>query len=182
MATVLVTGPTRSGKSQWAEQLAAQTHQPVVYLATALQRDDDPEWNARIRQHQQRRPPDWQTVEVHRDIGPSLLTCPPSSCCLVDSLGTWVANQLEQDPESWQTEVDHFLTVLEEPERRVILVAEEVGWGVVPAYPMGRLFRDRLGELCQQVGSRAEAIYLVVAGYALDLKRVGQSIHPSLHP
>ena len=52
-------------------------------------------------------------------------------------------------------------------------MAEETGWGVVPAYPMGRLFRDRLGQISRRVGTMANAVYLVVAGYALDLRQLG---------
>jgi adenosylcobinamide kinase/adenosylcobinamide-phosphate guanylyltransferase len=58
----------------------------------------------------------------------------------------------------------------------VILVSEETGWGVVPAYPLGRLFRDRLGTLTRQVGTVAGAVYLVVAGYAVDVKALGKEV------
>jgi len=58
----------------------------------------------------------------------------------------------------------------------VILVSEETGWGVVPAYPLGRKFRDRLGYLTRQVGAVADPVYLVVAGYAVDLRLIGTAI------
>jgi adenosylcobinamide kinase / adenosylcobinamide-phosphate guanylyltransferase len=97
-------------------------------------------------------------------------------CLLVDSLGTWLANGLDQEEATWQATVLVLVESLQQAEGMVILVAEETGWGVVPAYPSGRCFRDRLGDLTRRVGSVAEAVYLVVAGYALDLRQMGVSL------
>jgi adenosylcobinamide kinase / adenosylcobinamide-phosphate guanylyltransferase len=173
---VLVTGPTRSGKSDWAETLAARSQHPVLYLATSLQNPEDIEWQARIEMHRDHRPQDWVTEEVPYDLAVSIRRMRDSHCLLVDALGNWVANCLEQPSPVWhRTEAD-FLEALSPSPHQIILVAEEVGWGVVPAYPAGRLFRDRLGNLTRQVGAIADRIYLVTAGYAVDLKQLGQAV------
>jgi adenosylcobinamide kinase/adenosylcobinamide-phosphate guanylyltransferase len=95
---------------------------------------------------------------------------------LIDSLGTWLANLLEQDDVTWQVTLDALIASLRQTAATVILVSEETGWGVVPAYPLGRLFRDRLGTLTRQVGTVAGAVYLVVAGYAVDVKALGKEV------
>ncbi len=178
MTTILITGPTRSGKSQFAEQLAHQSQRPVIYIATSPPPDDreDPEWATRIHQHRQRRPAEWITWEEPDQLAATLLRCPSPACILVDSLGSWVANHLDCSAATWQNRMEELQGSLFVPDRLLLLVAEEVGWGVIPAYASGRLFRDRLGELVQQVAQQADQVFLVVAGYALDLKKWGRPI------
>jgi adenosylcobinamide kinase / adenosylcobinamide-phosphate guanylyltransferase len=173
---ILVTGPTRSGKSDWAEALADRSQQSVLYMATSLSDPSDTEWQARIEAHRDRRPQVWTTLEVPHALPKAICEAPSHCCILVDALGTWVANSLEQSTESWcQTEAE-LLEALHYSPNRIILVAEEVGWGIVPAYPAGRLFRDRLGELVRHVGAISDQVYLVMAGYALDIKQLGQTV------
>ncbi|MBD2328763.1 bifunctional adenosylcobinamide kinase/adenosylcobinamide-phosphate guanylyltransferase [Alkalinema sp. FACHB-956] len=174
---ILVTGPARSGKSEWAEQLAQQSGQAVVYLATAQTDPTDQEWQARIIQHQQRRPDDWQTWAEPIALADRLRQLTPGHCCLVDSLGTWLANLLEQDETTWQHTVDDLLQVLQTLPITVIFVSEETGWGVVPAYPIGRLFRDRLGSLTRQIAAIADVTYLVTGGHVLNLSQIGQKLN-----
>jgi adenosylcobinamide kinase/adenosylcobinamide-phosphate guanylyltransferase len=175
---ILVTGASRSGKSEWAEQLADRTAKSVVYIATALENRKDEEWQARIHRHRQRRPDRWQTQEIPEAIAVFIRQAPADRCLLVDSIGTWLANCLEQENEQWQQTYRDFLQSLEITHADLILVAEEVGWGVVPAYPLGRLFRDRLGDLTRRVGAIADAVYLVTGGYALNLCQLGVPLPP----
>lgn len=184
---ILVTGPARSGKSEWAEYLAHQSPpvdrssspapQPTVfYVATAQIDPADPEWQARILQHQQRRPASWQTWHVPIDLAQVLETAPPPDCWLIDSLGTWLANLLDQSEATWQHTLDQLLHQLHRRQSQVIIVAEETGWGVVPAYPIGRVFRDRLGQATRQIGRIADAVYLVTGGHVLNLSQIGQPL------
>jgi adenosylcobinamide kinase/adenosylcobinamide-phosphate guanylyltransferase len=103
---------------------------------------------------------------------------------LVDSLGTWVAGRLldeeeqaEHDPHAVSLDLERFTDPLAGALRaarcNVVLVAEETGWGIVPVSAQGRLFRDHLGRLTQTIGRIAERVELVVAGYAIDLRRAG---------
>jgi adenosylcobinamide kinase / adenosylcobinamide-phosphate guanylyltransferase len=173
---ILVTGPARSGKSEWAESLAIATHQPIIYIATSLNDPTDLEWQARIAAHQIRRPIDWQTWEIPEELVESLTQIPPQTTVLVDSLGTWVANLLELSNAEWLHIMQNLLTILNTIPCPIIFVAEEVGWGIVPAYPLGRSFRDRLGRLVREIGAIADQVYLVTGGYALDLRQLGTPI------
>ncbi len=171
--TILVTGPARSGKSAWAERLAHDSGRPVVYLATAREDPYDPEWQARIAAHRSRRPAHWQTCCEPVDLAAAIRAA-GEVCLLVDSLGIWVANLLDLDESAWSERVEELLAVFDQSSADpLILVAEECGWGVIPPYPSGRLFRDRLGELIQRIGPRCCTVWLVTGGHALDLKRLG---------
>jgi adenosylcobinamide kinase/adenosylcobinamide-phosphate guanylyltransferase len=172
-AVVLVTGPARSGKSEWAETLALRSNKAITYLATAKLDPDDREWQARIEQHRLRRPPNWTTLEVPIDLAATICSATATDCLLIDSLGTWLANLLEQEDEIWETTVQELLKSLEQTDSTIILVAEEVGWGIVPAYPVGRKFRDRLGHLVRQIGAIANQVYLVLGGHVLNLSVLG---------
>lgn len=176
---ILVTGPSRSGKSEWAEQLAAHSNRKVTYVATAYIDPDDRDWQARIAQHQQRRPSDWTTQEVPRALSATIRAATVADCLLIDSLGTWVTNLLEKDEAAWQAVVEDVLLSLSQTKATVILVAEETGWGVVPAYPIGRLFRDRLGQLTRQLGAIADPVYLVTGGHVLNLSNLGTPLSQS---
>ncbi|UBF28409.1 bifunctional adenosylcobinamide kinase/adenosylcobinamide-phosphate guanylyltransferase [Kovacikia minuta CCNUW1] len=169
----LVTGPSRSGKSEWAETLAVRSGKAVIYVATAQMSQTDPEWQARIERHQQRRPPEWQTLHVPVELVATIQRAPANHCLLIDSLGTWLANLLDQQDTLWEATVQDLLRTLRQSSSRIILVAEEVGWGLVPPYPSGRTFRDRLGDLTRQIGAIAHPVYLVTAGYVLNLSTLG---------
>jgi adenosylcobinamide kinase / adenosylcobinamide-phosphate guanylyltransferase len=173
---ILVTGAARSGKSAWAEKLAHSSGQQIVYVATAKIDPTDCEWQERIEQHQQRRPAQWQTIESAVNVAQIIAEATAHQCLLVDSLGTWVANFLEQPEAEWLWEQQQFLDSLQHPAAQVILVAEETGWGVIPVYELGRLFRDRLGQLIRLVGAIAQPVYLVTGGHALNLTQLGQVI------
>ncbi|MEH2414831.1 bifunctional adenosylcobinamide kinase/adenosylcobinamide-phosphate guanylyltransferase [Nostoc sp.] len=170
---ILVTGPARSGKSEWAETLAMQSGKAVVYVATANDNPDDQEWHLRILEHQQRRPQDWVTLSVPVELSSTLADAKPYTCLLVDSLGTWVANLLELDESSWENILAELLETVELVAADMVFVAEEVGWGVVPAYPLGRTFRDRLGSLVRHLGVLSDTVYLVTGGHVLNLGILG---------
>ncbi|MEA5574000.1 bifunctional adenosylcobinamide kinase/adenosylcobinamide-phosphate guanylyltransferase [Calothrix sp. UHCC 0171] len=173
---ILVTGPASSGKSEWAENLALQSQKTVVYVATALQDPTDSEWQQRIQKHQLRRPSNWVILEVPTALSMTLANLKPDVCILVDSLGTWVANFLEKEDTDWEQTVENFLETVELVAADIIIVAEETGWGVVPAYPIGRKFRDRLGTLVRKLGVISAAVYLVTGGHVLNLSILGTPV------
>ncbi|MGB3789522.1 MAG: bifunctional adenosylcobinamide kinase/adenosylcobinamide-phosphate guanylyltransferase [Phormidesmis sp.] len=183
MSITLITGPSRSGKSEWAEQLAAQSAErndrQIVYIATAQTNSEDLEWQARIEKHRVRRPKSWEIEEVPVALVDAVLLRRDSAgrgsnyCLLIDSLGTWLANLIEYDDDSWELQQQALIKALMQTEGDVILVAEETGWGVVPAYELGRRFRDRLGSLSRAIGQISTDVYLVTSGYAINLKQIG---------
>lgn len=170
---ILVTGPARSGKSEWAETLAKQSGKKVVYVATALLSPDDEQWQQRIIQHKNRRNQSWITLEVPFELSTTLADAKPDTVLLVDSLGTWVANHLEKDEIFWLDTVEEFLETVQLVAAEMIFVAEETGWGVVPAYPLGQTFRDRLGSLTRKLGVICQTAYLVTGGHVLNLSQLG---------
>lgn len=178
---ILVTGPARSGKSEWAEYLAHQSAKQVTYVATAEVDPTDRDWQARIAQHQARRPSHWQVAIAPLDLVNILGKGTEEDCFLVDSLGTWLTNHLEQSADEWQQTQKTLLVAMQQSVSQIILVAEEAGWGVVPAYPLGRLFRDRLGTLVRAVGAIAHPVYLVTAGHVLNLSQLGAPLDWSLN-
>ena len=172
---ILITGPCSSGKSEFAEALAAK-NKLVTYVATAQIDESDRAWQAKIIKHQQRRPKHWQTVAASSQLPTYIEKAVASECLLIDSLGTWIANFLESDGVEWQQISDRFLASLQNSRGKIIIVGEETGWGVVPAYPSGRLFRDRLGYLSRQVGNIASTTYLVTGGHVLNLSLLGEPL------
>lgn len=172
----LVTGPARSGKSRWAEHLAAQHPGRVLYIATAVRRPHDPLWQARLDAHRRRRPPHWALAELQEGLAEALVQLQPGELALVDALGTWVAWGLEQSSADWRQRVEGLTSAVQACPGRLILVSEQTGWGVVPPTAIGGLFRDRLGSLEQELARCCQRSWLVVAGRALDLQALGESV------
>ena len=160
---VLVTGGARSGKSTFAEQLLAGEPQ-VDYVATAAPMPDDGEWADRVALHRKRRPAHWTTHETG-DLAALLASDGPP--LLIDCLTLWLSRE-EVDPHP--AAVDALPAALRDTRRRVVLVTNEVGSGVVPGTASGRAFRDRLGELNRRVAGECDQVWLVVSGIPMLLR------------
>ncbi|MEB3308034.1 MAG: bifunctional adenosylcobinamide kinase/adenosylcobinamide-phosphate guanylyltransferase [Cyanobacteriota bacterium] len=176
----LVLGPARSGKSRWAEHLAAQSERDVVYVATGPQLPADEAWQQRIQRHRLRRPAQWSSVELEKpgQLGPLLRGLTGTQLALVDSLGSWVARSLELDDRRWQKRCDALLGVVARCSGALVIVSEQTGWGVVPPTAIGGLFRDRLGSLERRLVCVADTAWLVVAGRAVNLREIGIPVPP----
>ncbi|WP_259725252.1 bifunctional adenosylcobinamide kinase/adenosylcobinamide-phosphate guanylyltransferase [Synechococcus sp. CS-1332] len=173
-----MSGPSRGGKSRWAEHLAAQSGLAVIYLATGPSLPDDLSWQERLQRHRQRRPPHWGCLEVGGELAGGLADLEQGQLGLVDSLGTWVAAHLALGPEDWRLRCDALITAINRCPAPLVLVCEETGWGVVPATAAGSRFRDRLGTMQQQLQGLSEAAWLVVQGRAIDLLALSQPVPP----
>jgi adenosylcobinamide kinase/adenosylcobinamide-phosphate guanylyltransferase len=172
---ILVSGPSRGGKSRWAESLLADDPF-VIYIATGMKRDDDPAWVERLRIHRERRPSHWSVLEPGPDLIQSLQTIEPRQSVLVDSLGGFVATHLDMDGPAWTKHSDDLITTLVHLSSKCVVVIEETGWGVVPATQIGGLFRDRLGQLAQQLDQIADLSWLVLQGRAVDLRAISHPV------
>jgi adenosylcobinamide kinase / adenosylcobinamide-phosphate guanylyltransferase len=169
----LVLGGVRAGKSTFAVTRARAIGGRVVFVATAEARD--PEMVARIARHRAERPQTWRTVEVPVALSSALVALQSEAdVLLVDCLNLWVANLLEKRPElsdqDLQTEAVELAAVVAQPGPALILVSNEVGWGVHPETGLGRRFRDALGLVNQAVACAAEEVVLMVAGCPVAVK------------
>ena len=177
---VLVLGGARSGKSLFAESLAAEglavAEPAVTYVATSTVGGEDPEWERRVAAHRSRRPSAWGTIET-LDLAATLRDA--EGALVVDSLTAWLTGVIERAG-AWDASTGATATVSHAMERlveawratraRVVVVSDEVGLGVVPATPSGRLFRDELGTLNQRMAAAADAVWFVVAGIPMRLR------------
>ncbi len=184
MASVLITGGARSGKSWFAEQFAASLGTEGIYVATSQTLDD--EMRERIRRHQVRRegmPFLWNTVEEPYHLV-QVLEASRGSIVLIDCLTLWLSNWLircerEADAEAAvQAQVEALISAFSQlsADDAVIAVTNEVGSGVVPAYPLGRQFRDLAGWMNQRLAAVCEEVFLVTAGIPVELKRLAYTL------
>jgi adenosylcobinamide kinase/adenosylcobinamide-phosphate guanylyltransferase len=162
----LVLGGARSGKSRHAERLVEQAAAAGTYCATA--EAGDPEMAARIAAHRARRGPFWQTIEAPLDLAPALAAARPERPLLVDCLTLWLSN-LFGAGRSVEAETAALAAALRAAAGPVVLVANEVGLGLVPQTPLGRAFRDAAGRLNQEIAAQAQRVVLVAAGLPLVL-------------
>lgn len=190
---VLVTGGARSGKSAFAEEQLADQER-VCYIATGLPRGEDPEWQERIRLHQERRPASWTTQEQYSGLADwlreqshpvYLLDCATllTSNRLFDLIAQHFPDKLELTEEHFlsRQEQSFLLQLLEEEWQELLfairhtnaecwIVTDEVGLGIVPETRLGRFFRDVQGKINQLIAKEASEVYLVICGLAQQLK------------
>ena len=169
LATTLVLGGARSGKSALAEKLIGDSGLSRVYVATATAEDD--EMRSRITHHRERRGEGWLTVEEPLALVDALTReATHGRAVLVDCLTLWLSNLMfaERDPEVEVRRLTRFLGLAKYP---VVFVSNEVGLGLVPETPLGRSFRDAQGRLNQIVAATVPNVVFIAAGLPLWLKR-----------
>jgi adenosylcobinamide kinase/adenosylcobinamide-phosphate guanylyltransferase len=179
---ILVLGGARSGKSAFAQRLARESSgNQVLFVATASAGDE--EMQQRIEKHRRERPEGWRTLEVQRNVGQAILEhLGEATVVLVDCLAVLVSNLLDvEDPFAPEVEMKVEAEVAElaacatQLAGHLIVVSNEVGMGLVPAYPLGRAYRDLLGQANQTLAQKADEVYFLVAGIPLTLKEDRQA-------
>lgn len=192
----LILGGARSGKSDLAQRLAAAAGRDVLFVATMQPLDD--ETRRRVDAHRTARPASWTTVEATDDLVAALdANARPGACVVVDCLTLWASNLLlAAVGESDVVPTDRGAAAVDMIAKRavalveriaaqdgdVIAVTNEVGLGVVPPTPLGRLFRDALGAVNRIFADRADRVFFLTAGLALELKSLGAVSLESLGP
>lgn len=187
----LILGGARSGKSAHAQRLAAERGGAVLYVATAEAGDE--EMAARIAAHRAERPAGWQTLEAPKNVGrviralvsrqSSVISHQSSAVIseiiLLDCLTLLANNVIVPLPEpvsaeaaeaALDAEVDDLLAAYAESKAEWIVISNEVGLGLVPPYPLGRVYRDALGRANQRIANEADEVLLMVAGIAMRVK------------
>jgi len=182
---ILILGGARSGKSHFAQKLASGLGQRVLYVAPLLPLDE--EMRRRIELHRKTRPSAWQTLEAPTGVAKALSEhIADAQVVLLDCLTLLVANLIslghdtteleEGDYEAVEremtAELEAILGCVEGSSASLIIVSNEVGSGLVPPYPLGRAFRDLLGEANQFIAERADKVYMMIAGLPLELKKL----------
>ena len=166
----LVLGGVRSGKSRYAQDEASRFAR-VTFVATALR--SDTEMRHKIAVHRRERPREWKTVEAHKNLDTVILREGASAgVLLVDCLTTYCGGLLTRSgvsPDA-RAHLTSVVDAIQTTRASVFLVSNEVGSGVVPAFKSGRLYRDLLGELNQQVARVADQVVLLVAGIPVTIK------------
>lgn len=167
----LVLGGVRSGKSRYALQLASGVEK-VTFLATAEHRQDQ-EMQRKIEQHRSERPEHWTTIEEPLNLAAVIESARECDLMVLDCLTLFAGKLLEvyeNDPAAIRRNIDALCTALASSRFPIVLVSNEVGSGIVPAFEMGRRYRDLLGEINQRVAAVADHVVLMVAGLPLALK------------
>ena len=190
---VLVTGGARSGKSSFAESKLFQK-EGVCYIATGLVMKEDPEWQERVKLHQERRPQSWDTLEQYQDLatwieqdhhGYYLLDCATmlTTNRLFDLVNEWYPDKGSLSDEQFlskaeqarileamEAEWSQILSAMKKRQATFWIVTNEVGLGIVPDTRLGRYFRDLQGRVNQLIAKEASEVYLVICGLAQQLK------------
>ena len=168
---ILITGGARSGKSIYAEQRAAALGSRRLYVATAEPKDE--EMTRRIAEHKSRRGNEWATIEESLELAEALLARRGQmDCALVDCLTLWLSNLLlRRDGKYAEDKVKELIEILPRLDFHLVLVTNEVGWGIVPDNMLARQFRDLTGWANQQFAAAANEVVLTVAGVPLIVKK-----------
>ncbi len=168
---ILVTGGERSGKSTYAERLALSLSPSPLYIATARLRDDDEDFRQRVRRHQERRGPQWETVEEphylsHVDV--------KGRVTLVDCLTLWATDYLPAEglPNVEETlrQLKEELGIFTNQDATFIFVTNEIGMGGISPNALQRRFADLMGWLNQHVAQMADEVVLMVSGVPVKIK------------
>lgn len=179
----LILGGARSGKSTYAEKLALSCPGRVIFIATAQALDE--EMVSRIAAHRQKRPSDWTTLEIPSGVGKTLLENPPQADLIVLDCLTLLVSNLAllaapdvDNPDDLavaalvQAEIDQLMTAIRTTPAEWIIVSNEVGMGLVPPYPLGRIYRDWLGWANQRLAAEADQVVFMIAGIPMRLEKL----------
>ena len=189
---ILILGGAHSGKSTFAERLAAHSGKRVAFIATATASDAD--MQDRIARHRASRPTEWKTIEEPLNLVSALQEASKEAeVLLLDCMTLWLSNWMEQ--QAFMSETDDVVLKHSASEsalaateallaamktltsgKTVFIVSNEVGLGIVPMHPLSRAYRDTLGWINQRIAQDAERVYLMVAGLAVDIKQLASEV------
>jgi adenosylcobinamide kinase/adenosylcobinamide-phosphate guanylyltransferase len=187
-----ILGGARSGKSTYAEELAKSLSNKVAYIATAEIIDE--EMQKRVNQHRLRRLQSWKTFEINEGK-PNIknfeeilnaIVSDKFEIVLIDCITILlfrliykyeidkmqiINNELENEVEN-EVKIffEKFIKLIKTKNLKFIIVSNEVGMGIVPSYPLGRIFRDLMGEINKKISEASDEVYFLIAGLAQKLK------------
>ncbi len=165
MAITLITGAIKSGKSEFAERKALRFNK-ITYVALSKPHSKDKHWQNKIKLHKSRRPSSWDVIEnddlfyVFKNVSGPLL---------IDSIGGFVVKYINCDNNEWKNNLILLKSYLREYPSDIIIVGEQVGWGLVSEYKIGNIFTERIGEVLRDITSIANDNWLTINGKAIKL-------------
>lgn len=168
---ILVTGGSRSGKSKFAQGLAASLSKKVVFIATAAALDK--EMRARIDEHKKSRPKTWKTIEVPLDVAEAVSSLNgKGDLILIDCVTLFVSNLFSKKMSERRIELEgrKVLKALQGSKKNAVIVTNELGMGIVPERPLSRKFRDIHGRMNQLFAGAADEVYFMVSGVPMRIK------------
>lgn len=173
---LLVGGGARSGKSRFALSLALGRGPKRTFIATAQAHDE--EMRVRIARHREERGQHFRTLEATTDLPEVLGQARDCDVVLIDCLTLYLSNLLLREPEPFDSslesrillELERTLRAIDEHPAEIVVVSNEVGMGIVPMSPLGRVFRDLAGRANQLFAARADEVYLATFGLVLRLR------------
>ena len=162
---ILVSGGIKSGKSEFAEYLASKENN-VTYIALSESRPNDSLWNQKIIIHQSRRPKSWNLIETE-DLIPIIEE--DNGILLIDSLGGFIVYSLKMKEDEWKNYLKKLLYYLVSYKRKIIIVGEQAGWGLISEYEIGNIYIDRLGLALKEITKISKENWLTINGKAIRL-------------
>lgn len=177
MSMTFILGGARSGKSRFAQELAAKLGERVLFVATGEPLDE--EMKSRIETHSRTRPSTWRTLEAPTRVAKALKReRGDAQVVIIDCLTLLVSNLMGKkglDAETLEkrveAEISPLIKLMKNSEKHFIVISNEVGLGLVPVYPSGRVYRDVLGVANQTLAEHADEVYFMVAGIPIPLKK-----------
>ena len=168
MAITLITGAIKSGKSEFAEKKAL-VYRKLKYIALSQSLPHDKHWQKKIEIHKSRRPLSWETIEnddllyIFKNVSGPLL---------IDSIGGFVIKNINEDDNKWQKNLLQLNKCLKEYKSDIIIVGEQVGWGLVSEYKVGNIFTERNGDVLRDITSISNDNWLTINGKAIKLDNI----------
>lgn len=182
MPIIMVTGGARSGKSTFAEKLCKEIDKKAVYIACAKITDDD--MAERVARHRSQRPAEWETVEQYKDFG-GISKKAECDVYILECVTTMITNlmfdedidydkcsedEIQNIEQKIHDEIKVMINEFKGSQKTLIIVTNEVGMGIVPAYRLGRIFRDIAGRMNRYIASCADEVYCIISGLPLKIK------------
>ena len=170
---IFVTGGICSGKSDFAENIAKQ-HDSITYIALSEKRDEDKNWQNKINKHKSKRPENWKLIESDDLL--KVLTKVEDNL-LIDSIGGFVVKLINENDDEWRRNLDILIQIFLSYKHYVIIVGEQVGWGLVSEYQIGNRFAERMGQVLKEITNIATENWLTINGKAIRLDEIFTSKH-----
>ena len=169
---IFITGGTKSGKSEFAENIA-KTITGLTYIALSEKRTEDDSWAKKILIHRERRPKTWKLIEstdiissLNKEIGP----------ILIDSIGGFVMENIAIEEKYWFEKMETLLCILQKRKSITIIVGEQVGWSLVSEYKIGNTYIERIGVLQKKITKISKDNWIAINGRAIKIDEISLEI------